>query len=301
MQQVFLLFSNYASFYTLPIIPKLCQDIVLRPNEKYLFCPALIRLEVPPRAFVYQEKCLYHFGWILSTSHTNRFLDARFLHVLLALSLGLAPQIDPDIPALQHQCSVWKTGVCWNTPHGAKVLVEVLNKKKVVVLIQSNMVSSELLELQSAVLCKVRECAIELCPSVATKEFLISPTDMTYPLNISPSTPLFSLKSVAQSLVQQHPFVVSVSGTEQLPVSSYEVCAHLGERILRTLFNSAEDEITSDQFLSALCSCWSKCQVVDIVYSTINKLTRSTAQITKENLYAALKSWRDGSGGTSDL
>ena len=127
------------------------SDLTISSNEKYLFCPALIRLEAPPRVFVYQENQEYDFGWMLSSSHTNHFLDARFLHVLLlrlALSLNLAPEIDPDIPALQHQCSIWKTGVCWNTPQGAKVLVEVVNKKKVVVLIQSNMVSFELLELQ---------------------------------------------------------------------------------------------------------------------------------------------------------
>ena len=38
MQQVFLLFSNYASFYTLPIIPKLCQHIVLRPTHMTVTC-----------------------------------------------------------------------------------------------------------------------------------------------------------------------------------------------------------------------------------------------------------------------
>ena len=277
------------------------SELTKSSSEKYLFCPALIRLEVPPRAFMYQEKCLYHFGWILSTSHTNHFLDARFLHVLLlrlALSLGLAPEIDPHIPALQHQCSVWKTGVCWHTPQGTEVLVEVVDKKKVIVLIQSNVVSSELLELRSTIVHKVREAANELCPSVTTKEFLISPTDMTYPLNISPSTPLFSLKSVAQSIVQQHFFVVSVDGTSHLDVSEYEVYAHLGERMFQTLFSSPQDSTISDQVLSTLCSSWIKnSQIVNVIRSAISNVSSDTIQ-DKDSLLAALKSWRDGSDGT---
>ena len=266
-------------------------------SEKYLFCPALIRIEVPPRAFVYQVGQLYHFAWILSTIQTDDFLDARFLHVLLlrlALSLSLAPTIDREIPALQHQCSVWKTGVYWNTPQDAEVLVEVVDKKRVVVFIQSNIVTPELLSLRCTVVQKVRQATRELCPSVVTEEFLISPSDMNYPLTISSSTPLFSLKSVAQSIVQQDLVVVSVDGAARLNVSACEVYAHLGERILQTLFNSAHDIIISNEFLSDLCSSWSKSlQVVDIVSSVISKEAVST-QNSRQSLLVALKTWRDG-------
>ena len=267
-------------------------------GTEYLFCPALIRLEAPPLTFTRQAKCLYHFGWLLSAVQADHFLDARFLNVLLlrlALSLGLAPIVDPKVPALQHQCSVWKTGVHWNTSQGAEVLVEVVDKKKVVVFIQSDVASSEILILRSSVLQKVREAASELCPSVVTEEILISPSDMNYPLTISSSTALFSLKSVAQSIVQQHPYIISVDGTKRLPVSTCEVYANLGERILHTLFSSVQDTTISDEFFSALCSSWSKSpQVVDIVSSVISKEAVST-QNSKESLLVALKTWRDGS------
>ena len=267
-------------------------------SEKYLFCPALIRIKVSPRTFVYQAESLYHFAWILSAVQADDFLDARFLHVLLlrlALSLSLAPIVDPEVPALQHQCSVWKTGVYWNTPQGAEVLVELVDKKKVVVFIQSNVLSSELLKLRSSVVQKVRSAASELCPSVVTKEILISPSDMTYPITISSSTPLFSLKSVAHCIVQQHPYVVSVDSSGCLRLSEFEVYANLGERILHTLFSSPQGTTISDEFLSALCSSWSKSpQVVDIVSSVVNKEAVCT-QNSKESLLVALKTWRDGS------
>ena len=273
------------------------KNLAKSVDKEYLFCPALIRLEVPSKVFSYQDKLSFHFGWILSVEKAEHFLDARFLHVLLlrlAFSLGLAPEVDPDIPALQRQCSVWKTGVYWNTPQGAEVHVEVVAKKNAVVLIQSKLVSFELLKLRSKVIQKVREAASELCPFVATKEFLVSPSGMTYPLTIS-SLPLFSLKSVANSIVQQHPFVVSVDGAHQLQVDEYEVYAHLGERMLQTLFNSAQDEVVSDKVLSNLCSCWSKHASRDIVK---NSLAESTTQSSEENLLVIFKSWRDGSDGT---
>ena len=267
-------------------------------NEKYLFCPALIRIKVSPRTFVYQAESLYHFAWILSAVQADAFLDARFLHVLLlrlALSLGIAPEIDPDNPALQHQCSVWKTGVYWNTPQDAEVLVEVVDKKKVVVFIQSNVLSSELLKLRCTVVQKVKQAACELCPLVVTKECLISPSDMTYPITISSSTHQFSLKSVAQSIVQQDLVIVSVDGAARLNVSASEVYAHLGERMLQTLFNSAQDTIVSDEFFSALCSSWSKSpQVVDIISSVISKEAVSTRN-SKGSLLVTLKTWRDSS------
>ena len=269
-------------------------------DQKYLFCPALIRLDVPSRVFEYQKELLYHFGWILSASQYEHFLDARFLHVLLlrlALSLGLAPVIDPDVPALQHQCSVWKTGVYWNTQHGVDILVEVVNKKKVVVLIQAKHLSSSLFQLQSTVLQKVRGAASELCPSVLTEEFLISPSNMTYPLTLSSSTPLFCMKSVAQSIVHVYPCIVSVDGTVSMDVSKYEVYACIGERMLHTLFNSTQ--VVNDQNLSLLCFRWSKSpQVAAILCSVISKDTELTIDASKEDLEAALKSWRDGGDGT---
>ena len=183
----------------------------------------------------------------------------------------------------------------WKTSQAAQVLVEVVDKKKVIVFIQSSVVTSELLTLRSSVLQKVRSAACEFCPLVITEEIHISSSDITYPLTVSPSTALFSLKSVAQSIVQQQQFVVSVDATECLNVSKFEVYANLGERMLHILFSSAQDTMISDEFLSALCSSWSKSpQVVDIISSVISKEAVST-QNSKESLLAALKTWRDGS------
>ena len=268
----------------------------ISPEEKYLFCPALIRLEVDTKVFKHRDDLAYHFGWVMSCSHKDQFLDARFLHVLLlriSLSLKLAPVIDPDIPSLQRKCSVWKTGVCWGTADGIKVLVEVMNKKKVVVLIQAHHLSLhlDLFKLRSTVMKKVVDISTELCSTVVTEEALLPPHSVTYPLE---DTHVFDLKSLAESVINQNLFVVSTNNVDNIPLSDLlksEVYADLGENILQLLFNPAHKEL-SDQFILAVATCWNKNpRLADIVRTAI---TENASAVFQEcnNLNDVLKVWK---------
>ena len=105
--------------------------------ESFLFCPALIRLTVASAVFKFLPALPHHFGWILSCVDGDHFFNPRFLHVLilrLASTFGFTPKLAPS----QGGCSVWKTGVCWCTFQGVKVLVDVLDKKQVVALVQAH-------------------------------------------------------------------------------------------------------------------------------------------------------------------
>ena len=278
-------------------------------EERYLFCPALICLTVPNDVYKYLPTLGYHFGWILACVGIDHFLNPQFLHVLilrLALTFGFTPElaVAVDLPSLQRGCSVWKTGVCWCTHHGAKVLVEVVDKKQVVVLVQAHNFSAAIIELQLSVMQRVKDAVSEFCPKIVTKEFLVGRTDVTYPLT---TTTHYSVGSIAHSIAHQHPYVVSTTNTVALPVKvsdllPVEVYANLGENILQALFNENDpvhDKIVSDQFLSALSSVWSKNpKLVDIVYSAITQRTDIIDQTREVNLGLVLKSWRDGSDGT---
>ncbi|XP_064391082.1 uncharacterized protein LOC135338919 [Halichondria panicea] len=271
------------------------------PDEKYLFCPALIRLEVGTKVFKHRDDLAYHFGWVMSCSHKNQFLDARFLHVLLlriSLSLKLAPVIDPDVPSLQSKCSVWTTGVCWSTSYGVKLLVEVIDKKKVVVLIQAHHLSLDLFKLRSTVMKKVVDTSTELCSTVVTEEALLPPHSVTYPLE---DTHVFDLKSLTESIIGQESYVVSAKGVENMPLSDLlqaEVYADLGENILQLLFNPADKEL-SNRFISALATCWNKNpRLADIVRTAITENTSAAFQECN-NLDGVLKVWKstgDSSG-----
>ena len=278
-------------------------------EERYLFCPALIRLTVPNDVYKYLPTLGYRFGWILGCVGIDHFLNPQFLHVLilrLALTFGFAPElaVAVDLPSLQQGCSVWTTGVCWCTHHGAKVLVEVVDKKQVVVLVQALDISAAILELQLSVMQKVKDAVSEFCPEIVTKEFLVHPIDVTYPLT---TTTHYSVGSIAHNIAHQHPCVVSTTNTVALPVKvsdllPVEVYANLGENILQALFNENDpvhNKTVSDQFLSALSSVWSENpKLVYIVYSAITQRTDIVDQTREVNLDLVLKSWRDGSDGT---
>ena len=271
------------------------------PDEKYLFCPALIRLEVDTKVFMHRDDLAYNFGWVMSCSHKDQFLDARFLHVLLlriSLSLGLAPIIDSDVPFLQRKCSIWKTGVCWGTVEGIEVLVEVIDKKKVVVLIQAHHLSLDLFQLRSTVMKKVVDTSTEICSTVVTEEALLPPHSVTYPLE---DTHVFDLKSLAESVINQKMCVVSTNNVHTTPLSDLlqaEVYADLGENILQLLFNPAHKEL-SDRYISVLATCWNKNpRLADIVRTAISENASAVFQKCN-NLDEVLKVWKstgDSSG-----
>ena len=88
--------------------------------------------------------------------------------------------------------------------------------------------------------------------------------------------------------------VVSAKGVENMPLSDLlqaEVYADLGENILQHLFNPAHKEL-SDQFISALATCWNKNpRLADIVRTAITE-NASAAFQECINLNEVLKVWK---------
>ena len=288
----------------LSLINKRIKSTTHLTLEAYLFCPGLIRLDVPSEIFKQVSDFRYHFGWTLCCSEPDNFFDARFLHVLIlriALSFSLTYELVADTPSLHCQCSVWKTGVCWCTRFGAKVLVEVINKKQVIVLIQAYTYSFELLYLKYTVIHKIKKTANDFCPSVITEEMLIAPADVNYPLKTAAK---FSIKSIAQSIVSQDPYVISVSNIQMLPVCELlpvEVYANLGEYTLQLIFNENDpihDKIVSDQHLSVLASSWKKNKDLVAIIKVCLATALERQSIAESNIDMIFKSWRDSSQGT---
>ncbi|XP_064390662.1 uncharacterized protein LOC135338456 isoform X1 [Halichondria panicea] len=265
-----------------------------------IFCPALIRLVASSEPMATTINFQYSFNWSLACAHNDHFFNPRFLHVLLlrlSLSLGLAPVVDTDNPALQGQCSVWKTGVCWVTEDGIRVRVEVMEMKSVTIQLQAPKVSLDVLDVRSTIINKVVEAACEFCPNIDTDERLLPSTDIA-------GAPLFGMKSVAKSISCQKEFVKSTTSTQVVPVGELlqsEVYADLRENILQALCNEgdpAHDEKLSDGLLSALSSCWSKNrELSDIVCSVVSRAAKSTHAMSG-SLEHALRVWRDSGDGT---
>ena len=272
-------------------------------NNKHIFCPALIRLD-PPRGI--WENMKHSFGWMLSCVDRNQFFDARFQQILilrLAFSQVIAPEIKSHVPTLQHQCSVWKTGICWSISQGAKVVVEVIDHNKTIVLLQTREQSLECLTLRSVVIKKVLKAVSDVCPSVSTAEQILAPASVNYPIELSIAK-LFSIKTVAQSIVNRELGVVSNNGQCTVQLNQlFDVYVHLGENVLRSLFNENDaiyNSTISDRYISAVSSFWSKnSQISKIIYSALTTTECvTTPQLGVESLRKVLTSWRERSEGT---
>ena len=276
----------------------------IESRELYLFFPALVTLDAP--SDLWEGVANYQFCWVLSAVETDHFLDARMLYVLLlrfALSLGFAPDIKSNVPAFQHHCAFWKTGVSWSTPQGVRIIVEIVNKKHAIVMLRANQYSLRFFELRSSVIKQVLNVKNEFCQSTKVRELLIAPINVSYPVEISTSLS-FDLKLTAVSVVNGYPCVVAKNGFEETPLTELipvEVYADLGVNILAALFNENDpthDKKLSDRFILALSHSWNKNrELADIVCLTVSKDCKSVPGV-ELGLEHVLKKWRDSGVGT---
>ena len=278
------------------------QKNTTEPSQGYIFRPALIQVESFTVSEWYREHYLYHFGWILSCTKFDHFLDDRFLRVLIRRLAFQCKRTEPSCvsPALERFCSVWKTGLCWSTADGVEVRVQVHGMKTVSLLIQAQRVSAELFHLQSSSIRKIVEAAIQFSPSDSSEEFLVNASSV----KSFEESPRVSLKHVAQSIVQKKIYVVTYTGVKASPLSEFlsmEVYANLGENVLQLLFNEndpAHHTKVSDRFIAALVSSWNETPELQTVVFSIFAKEIPGPQKSTDNLETVIKLWRDHSDGT---
>ena len=121
------------------------SDEPLSINKRVFFSPALVSIGAPgvksvpvvpslvqistTKIWEPNDEFVYHSGWILQCSEHEHFFTPRFLQVLLlrlAFSFALTPDTqEGNLPSIQRECDVWKSGICWHNRSGVGVLVEV--------------------------------------------------------------------------------------------------------------------------------------------------------------------------------
>ena len=278
------------------------QDNKTEPPQDYIFCPALIQVEPFAVSKWYRQQYSYHFGWILSCTKFDHFLDDRFLQVLiLRLAFQRKHAKSSSLsPALERLCSVWKTGLCWSTADGLEVRVQVHGMKTVSLLIQARGVSAELFHVQSSSIRKIVEAAVQFSPSDSSEQFLVNASSV----NSFEESPRVSLKHVAQSIVQKKIYVVTDTGVIASPLSEFlsmEVYANLGENILQLLFNEkdpAHKTKVTDRFIAALVTSWNETpELQTVVFSTFAEKIKGPQKNT-DNLETVMKLWRNHCDGT---
>ena len=100
-------------------------------NHFSLFFPSLIDLERPASL---NRTCINtgSFGWLMRTKEKHRFFHNRFLHVLMLTLIntcdGIEAFCNPLLQSLNRQCTVWSTGMCWNSKEGVTILFDVVEQ-----------------------------------------------------------------------------------------------------------------------------------------------------------------------------
>ena len=273
-------------------------------EEKYLFFPALIRLEIPDKVWEPNPRFCYACGWVLRCSQPEDFFNSRFIQVLilrLAFYFALAPssgEVDDNFPAFQRKGSVWKSGIFWGNRQGVETLVEVLpSNKEVVMLIRGQDANLlECLQLRSQVLRRVRNTVSELCKTIKTEESLLEPSAAsTYPVQL---TTTFSVAELAKAIVVSSgcPSVVTPTGTTH-PVSKllpFDPYAQLGETMLIQLcvseYTSEYSSKITDKFISSFTHQVSKQGEAPLFIKMLS------GDPSRQSLSDALHSWRESCG-----
>ena len=230
-------------------------------DEKFLFFPGLVDMNIPLYVWQPNSQFGYHSGWLLQSIKREQFFSPRFLQVLLLrLAYGLAfipPDENPsnsDHLSLDRNCCVWKCGICWSDWSGIETIVEVVNQKSVVTLTRSlKHIESHtrLTYIRSQIIKKVLGTKKELCPKVVTKESFLHPEDaISYPLDLT-SVKVVNMSEVAHAVVEAKLAVLD-SKNQMVDVRSgllyYEPYTGFGKSLLDELFKEDDHANIEDGF-----------------------------------------------------
>ena len=164
------------------------QEDSLNDSDSLLFFPALISEERPQDACTHIEGC-FKIGWCLKVTSKYSF-SVRFLHVLL---LHLAYQYSdaasenrPLVGSLQRSCLFWKNGIHWYNGDGIETMVEQRESNQCVMMLMScqERAVERMIQLHFKLMKKITDLQKEYCPKSDCKDYLLTPGDLQYPVDM---------------------------------------------------------------------------------------------------------------------
>ena len=230
-------------------------------DEKFLFFPGLVDLNVPHNVWQPNVQFGYHSGWLLQCIKREQFLSPRFLQVLLRLAYSLAfiasehVFSDSNESVLERNCYVWKSGICWSDTLGLEIFVEVVDQKSVIVLTRSlKEIESQtrLTFVRSQIIRRVLDTKKELCPKVTVKESFVHPENtISFPSDLA-NVKIITMKKAAQAVVEGKLGVLD-SNNQMVNLKGGLLChePYLGfqQSILNELFKEDDQVSVEDKFL----------------------------------------------------
>ena len=266
-------------------------------EEKYYFFPGLVRDTSPGDIWRTDPQYVYQCGWMLQCKQPQDFFTPRFIQVLilrLAFTYALVPSRsvatnDDQSPIIERVCSVWKSGICWNSMDGIETVVEVREQSRVVILMRCiNELRSQVacVRHRSALIQKVLHAAEEFCPSLThtLQECFVHPRDLQYPPKPPSQMDVFTLPDIARTLTAVEP-KLSIVNTRNHSITvdellCFEPYADLGLDIIQAL-----NDTSSGKFGETFC-----CEIAEQIYAKNLPSGESDEDRLQKrmNMYAAL-------------
>ena len=226
-------------------------------SEDYYFFPALVSIENPLKVWQQDSSMHYQCGYYYKCIGQNQYLTTRFLHVLilrLAFFFALAVDSHPtwNTPVICRRCSIWKHGIGWLHRDGIEAVVEVgLQCQWITIMMRCQRgVEVKCAQLRSAIIKKVLQTKDELCPAVKMSEAMMHPSCISYPFKATKCIVLYSIKEIANAIVNCEKNVLDQHGGCLLPLNEllfFEPYVGVGGELLRELFCEDNSEKRMDE------------------------------------------------------
>ena len=229
-------------------------DGSIKRVQKLLFFPALCMLRQEDMTWPEITERKYALGWYARCEQNIfDYFPPRFLHVLIVqLSKNFAlkqhtpisssPIQSPvsslssntiapnpatssalaEVHEFNPRCHVWATGLHWLMENGVEVYVDIPkdaeNKELVLITRCSEDCRAECVNTLREVIQKVIEAKIDNCYNLQPSIYLLDSVKLAeIPFTNARSVPLYSLRDVEKTLIEEKPRVVSVDGLYSIP------------------------------------------------------------------------------------
>jgi hypothetical protein len=214
------------------ILQSIVEEDNLMNTERYYFFPSLVSLKRPNDKWSNDHDSFsYKCGWLIQCTNANEFFSPCMIQtLLLRLTFSFTPKKkeydtsdlltykqsiqSPNVNPLviKRYCSVWYNGMYWQEESGVKTIVDVINTRTLVLLMQCfHGCEIELVKRRSQVMSIILSAKQEFCSEAEVLEYFIHPKCVTHPLvNLeSVQNELFPFPRVKATIEKKQPCVIN--------------------------------------------------------------------------------------------
>ena len=262
------------------ILKSIVREEGYSETDQYHFFPDLVSLARPTNKWNTDTNYSYKCGWLIQCrgkieddSFSPHFIQALLLRLTFAFTPKQASYDSNDFEdsedenddeenqamalVIKRTCSVWKNGLYWQERSGVKTIVEIIDQRKLILLMQCRHGSEiHLLERRSMIMSMVHEAKEEFSSKSNVLEYFLHPQCIKHPLTSPSKCDLFSLPQIEFCMVHREPYVINDSGADGIDLKKlllFEPYFELSTDVIKKLSNEASfhEHINNDLLLLA--------------------------------------------------